>query len=100
MNKTVINLVIALKVLYVILIVAVIANKLGGFLEKYEDRVVKIKSNVSTLYTFIMALVLFNLFRPAKGPRLVHGEEKNMLFLFGFILCLEIILSVIKGEAF
>ena len=25
---------------------------------------------------------------------------KNMLFLFGFILCLEIILSVIKGEAF
>ena len=100
MNKTVINLVIALKELYVILILADIANKLGGFLEKDEDMVVKIKSIVSTLYTFIMALVLFNLFRPAKGPRLVHGEEKNMLFLFGFILCLEIILSVIKGEAF
>ena len=47
-----------------------------------------------------MALVLFNLFRPKKGPRLVEGEEKQMLFLFGFVLCLEIIVSVIKGEVF
>ena len=60
----------------------------------------KAKDITSTLYTFVMALVLFNLFRPAKAPRLVEGEEKNLLFLFGFVLCLEIIISVIDGDAF
>ena len=100
MNQTVIKLVLCLKLVYVLMIIAVIANRFGGFFAEESDRILKIKDLVSTLYTFIMALVLFNLFRPKKGPRIVKGEEKTMLFLFGFILCLEIIVSVIRGVAF
>ena len=47
-----------------------------------------------------MALVLFNLFRPSKEPRLVEGEEKTLLFLFGIVLTLETITSVMSGDAF
>ena len=105
MHPTVIKMVICLKVVYVLLILTIIitkiSDKLGNkILDKYEDRIEKVKAIVSTSYTFIMSLVLFNLFRPKKGPRLVEGEEKQMLFLFGFVLCLEIIVSVIKGEVF
>ncbi len=105
MHKTVIKLVICLKVAYIVLIFAIIAEKIAtkmgnDTLNKYEDRILKLKNIFSTLYTFTMALVLFNLFRPKKGPRLVEGEEKNLLFLFGLVLCLEIIVSVIKGEVF
>lgn len=105
MHPTVIKMVICLKVVYVLLILTIIVTKISdklghSILEKYEDRIEKVKAIVSTSYTFIMALVLFNLFRPKKSPRLVEGEEKQMLFLFGFVLCLEIIVSVIKGEVF
>lgn len=105
MHPTVIKLVIALKVIYSLLILIIIVSKIGNMfgisdLNISSDGVTKAKDITSTLYTFVMALVLFNLFRPAKAPRLVEGEEKNLLFLFGFVLCLEIIISVIDGDAF
>ena len=62
MNQTVIKLVLCLKLVYVIMIFAVIANRVGGYFAAESDRILKIKDLVSTLYTFIMALVLFNLF--------------------------------------
>tara|TARA_Y100000992_G_C21033424_1_gene381467 strand:+ start:230 stop:547 length:318 start_codon:yes stop_codon:yes gene_type:complete len=105
MHPTVIKLVIALKVIYALLILIIIVSKIGDILgisnlNITSDGVLKAKDITSTLYTFVMALVLFNLFRPAKEPRLVEGEEKTLLFLFGFVLILEIITSVMSGDAF
>ena len=51
MNKTVIKLVLCLKIVYVLLIFAVIANRFGGFLESESDRILKIKDILLYLLT-------------------------------------------------
>ena len=104
MHPLVIHLVIVIKIIYTILILSIISIKIGeklGFdMSAFKKLGIRnATDSCSLIYTFIMALVLFNLFRPAKKPRLVKGEEKKLLYLFGLMLCLEIIFGLVKGDA-
>jgi len=103
MHPLVIQFVIGLKIIYAALIIILIYIKIREYLgldksKTDKSNIIKAKKNCSLLYRFTMALVLINLFRPAKKPRLVKGEEKNLLYLFGLVMCLEIIVGVIKGD--